>query len=174
MSIRTLVIMWAVMLSCNAFSQDYRDYQFEFFFGRQPSAKAEAMGQAAVANHDGAFTAFYNPAAMIRNKGLNVGYSYASPYYLADEADYTFFGATYNLGRYGAVGFNRFRLSFGEQLVSEDPSDSFVRPFTPTTTFYTFSYAIEIKQELAVGVNLNLYRTKSLMNIRRIRSILER
>ena len=44
-----------------------------YYFNRQPSAKAEAMGRSAVATEIDAFDCLYNPALISLNNGLCLG-----------------------------------------------------------------------------------------------------
>ena len=108
------IIFLLLPLYIFAFCKDYQNYNYAFFYGRQPSAKAEALGRTLVASEDNAFTVFYNPAGLTLIKCLHVGFSYASPFYLADKANYNFLGVAYNTGRYGTISFNRFHYSLHE------------------------------------------------------------
>lgn len=154
------IIFLLLSLYIFAFSKDYQNYNYSFFFGRQPSAKAEALGRSLVADEDNAFTAFYNPAGLTLIKGLHVGFSYASPYYLEDDANYNFIGVAYNTGGYGTISFNRFHYSLGIESITVDPGGSSTKVYTPGTSFYTLSYANEFITNLSFGINLNIYRQK--------------
>lgn len=148
-----------LIIHLKIFGADYNGYNLEFFFGRQPSARSEAMGQALVASYDGGFTLFYNPAGIILNQKLTASFSYASPYYLLTNANYNFLGFTYNIGNWGTIGISRFHFSFGENIYAASVDDPFIfsRSITPTTTFITVSYAKEIFTNLAIGLNFNFY-----------------
>lgn len=158
----TLVILFFLLLHQTAFGKSYRKYNFGFFFGRQPSARSEAMGRTLTAANDGVFTAFYNPAGIVLNQGLNVAFSYASPYYLLTEANYNFIGLTYNARKLGTFGMHRFHFSSGQEqrIRSVNDPDKVLDSYIPSTTFYTISYAKEIMTDLTIGLNFNLYSDK--------------
>ncbi len=50
-----------------AVGQDYNGTLELIFFGRQPSARAEAMGQSMITGEEDAFGAFYNSATIGQN-----------------------------------------------------------------------------------------------------------
>lgn len=151
------VLLLAILSS--AFGDSYRDYNFPFFSGRQPSAKSEAMGKTLVASNDGAFTTFYNPAGIFLNKGMQTAGSYAQPFYLAYKAHFTFLGVTYNFKKLGTLGISWFQYSLGEELFISTVYNPLgtSRKYVPSTSFYTLSYAKEVFSGFAVGANLNLY-----------------
>ncbi|MFZ0392022.1 MAG: hypothetical protein WAN36_16295 [Calditrichia bacterium] len=147
-----------LLLPLRTFGEDYQNYGFQFFFGRQPSARSEAMGRTMVASNDGAFTAFYNPAATYMNKGLNVAFSHGGPFYLLDNARYLFGGATYNTGKWGTVGLHYHRFSWGDELIiSTAASPQGYESFKPFLQMLALNYAIEIYNGFAMGINLNWF-----------------
>ncbi|MFQ5602749.1 MAG: PorV/PorQ family protein [bacterium] len=159
-----LLIGWAVLtcLAGDLLGQDYNGALEKIFFGRQPSAKAEAMGRSLVATSADAFSAFYNPASTSLKPGWLISASYAGPYYLADKADYTFIGATYHFGNLGVLGLQLFRFSFGEPLFVTDINDPNAQSekMTPTTSLYSLNYSRETIKDFYVGINFNLVRDK--------------
>ena len=145
-----------------AVGQDYNGALELIFFGRQPSARAEAMGQSMITGEGDAFGAFYNPASIGQNKGLVLSTSYASPYYLATEANFKFLGATYELGKYGVLGLSLYRFSLGESLLitTETNPDGTNETFTLTTSMYSLTFSTEILKDLHAGLNFNFVRDK--------------
>jgi len=63
------------------------DYEFwnESFLGRQPSARAEALGKGYCSIDGDLATIFYNPAGTATLQGAVINTSFASPYYFSDE-----------------------------------------------------------------------------------------
>ena len=148
------------------YGSDYQDYQFQFFFGRHPSAKSEAMGRTLVASNDGAFTAYYNPAGSHFIKGINFAFSHASPYYLLTKANYTFYGLSWNIEKLGTIGINQFRYSDGENAIwttDFDPTSG-SKYFVPSTSLTAFNYSRDIWKNLAIGINLNIFSEKIIDN----------
>lgn len=155
---RTILSTLLILISLTS-AGEYHNYNINFFFGRQPSARAEAMGRTMVASRDNAFSSFYNPATLFLSRGLNAAYSHADPYYIARKANFTFMGISCHLEKFGAVGVSRFRFSYGEDLYSPIGSGNpDYETFIPVTEMYTLSYSQEIMNNLLVGLNLNYYR----------------
>ncbi|KAA3655747.1 MAG: hypothetical protein DWQ10_16955 [Calditrichaeota bacterium] len=152
-----IACMW---MSSSAAAQDYNDALDYFYFGRQPSAKAEAMGKAMVATNADAYSSFYNPAAISLNQGRTASTSYASPYYGFNDANYLFAGITGEWGDRSAVGLSFFRFSFGESqsMSSVQLPDGPGETFTPAVTMYTLSLSSRIVHNLHAGINLNYVR----------------
>ncbi|MDZ7364100.1 MAG: hypothetical protein ONB46_25805 [candidate division KSB1 bacterium] len=161
---KMFLMAWALMTwrSGIVIAQDYRDALNHFFLGRQPSAKAEAMGKSMIATATGAFSSFYNPATISQNEGLFISASSATPFYLADHADYKFIGATYKLGNYGVLGLSLYRFSFGESIATTSMTNPAAQggKFTPTTSMYTLTFSAETFKNLYFGMNVNSVRDK--------------
>jgi hypothetical protein len=151
-----------ILIPVNFYGSDYQNYQFQFFFGRQPSAKSESMGRALVATNDGAFTAYYNPAGSYFTKGINAAFSHASPYYLATKANYMFYGLSWNIGKFGTIGINQFRFSLGENALWTTGFDPTIGSeyFTPSTSMTSLNYSWDMWKNLALGINLNMFSDK--------------
>jgi len=158
----TSVFFIFILIPVNFYGSDYQNYQFQFFFGRQPSAKSEAMGRSLVNSSDGAFTAFYNPAGSYFVKGINVAFSHAGPYYLATKANYMFYGLSWSIGKFGALGINQFRYSYGENALWTTGFSPTVGSeyFVPSTSITTLNYSQDIWKGLVLGINLNLFSDK--------------
>jgi len=158
-------LLLVTFLAGTAIAKDYNGALDFLFFGRQPSAKAEAMGKSMVANGVDAFAAFYNPASISQNKGLVLSTSYASPYYLANKANFKFIGATYKLDKYGVLGLSLYRFSFGSPIfiTTETGPDATNETFTPTTSMYSLTFSTETFKDLFVGLNFNFVRDKTVV-----------
>ncbi len=79
------------LLTASAVAQYDGSYS-EVFFGRQPSARVEAMGRGSVALFADGFSSFYNPALLSEVGKATVSLSDARPYYLLDKALYVRWG----------------------------------------------------------------------------------
>jgi hypothetical protein len=128
----------------------------ELFYGRQPSARAEAMGKGLASITGDALSYYYNPAGMASLKGLNVNGSYATPFYLLDSADYVYLGASYNIKKYGTVGFSRDYFTHGIEVVVIDEFGNVKGTYEPNISNYRLTLASEVVKDLYVGLNLNL------------------
>lgn len=156
----TLLAMFAGVFS-ETFSQNYNGVFPEFFLGRQPSARAEAMGRGLSAVTGDALSYYYNPAGMASLKGLNVNASFAGPFYLLDEASYNFLGASYKIEKYGTIGFSRDYFTFGDEVII---TDEFGNPtgetYTPHGQNFRLNLSSEVIKDLYVGANLNLLQPR--------------
>ena len=122
------------------------------FFGRQPSARVEAMGKNFMAFDGSISSAFYNPAALSFNKGISFSYSNSGPYYGLNSAEYNFVGGMYTSEKYGTLGF-----SFYQYNPHFEPFSSGLTAFKQKVTLYTVSYATELVPSLHLGINVNIF-----------------
>ncbi|HZW38478.1 MAG TPA: hypothetical protein VFF33_04180 [Ignavibacteriaceae bacterium] len=152
-------VLFLLLLSSSfIYSQDYRGFASEIFFGRQPSAKAEAMGKGLIASEDGANSSFYNPASIGFTKGVNFNYSYGNPYYAYVNASYNYMGLSVKLAKNHTLSINRFAFNFGNKFslpqynilynIMEDVNDQ----------LYKINYAFNPSEDLAIGLNINYFR----------------
>lgn len=155
----TLLAMFSGVFS-ETFSQNYNGVFPEFFLGRQPSARAEAMGRGLSAVTGDALSYYYNPAGTASLKGLNVSGSFASPYYFYEEAKYNFFSASYKIDKYGTIGLSRdyFDYGFDNEFVITDEYGNVIgtETYDPELTGYRLTLSSEVIKDLYVGANLNL------------------
>jgi hypothetical protein len=160
------ILLSMVILASPLVGKDYNQAFDLMFFGRQPSARAEAMGKSMVATDAGGFASYYNPALVSLNQGLTVSASHASPYYGLDQADYTYIGATYQAGRLGSAGLSMFQFDWGERffISTAEMPDGTGEFIEPNTTFYRASFARQIVAGLHAGVNLNLIHDDLFMS----------
>jgi hypothetical protein len=147
-------------ISCNVFSQNYNGTFQEFFLGRQPSARAEAMGRGLSAVTGDPLSYYYNPAGIASLKGLNLSGSFASPYYFYEEGKYNFFSASYKIDRYGTIGLSRdyFDYGFDNEFVITDEYGNVIgaETYDPALTGYRLTLSSEVIKDLYVGANVNL------------------
>jgi hypothetical protein len=158
----TLLAMFAGVFS-ESFSQNYNGTFQEFFLGRQPSARAEAMGRGLSAITGDALSYYYNPAGIASLKGLNLSGSFASPYYFYEEGKYNFFSASYKIDKYGTIGLSRDYFDFGyeNEIVITDEFGNVIgtETYDPDLTGYRLTLSSEVIKDLFVGANLNLLHT---------------
>ncbi|MHA1302020.1 MAG: hypothetical protein ACTSO9_21600 [Candidatus Helarchaeota archaeon] len=132
----------------------YTDALEELYFGRQPSARTEAMGRCGVAIMEDVFSSFYNPAGLSFNNGLSLSGSYAEPYYLLQNANYNFIGIDYDFKNYGNIGLSRFRFNYGGIEYNGDTDSDFI-------SMFILSYAFKPTKDFSLGFNINLIQKKS-------------
>jgi len=154
----TLLAMFSGVFS-ETFSQNYNGVFPEFFLGRQPSARAEAMGRGLSAVTGDPLSYYYNPAGMASLKGLNLSGSFASPYYFYEEAKYNFFSASYKIDKYGTIGLSRdyFDYGYDNEFVITDEYGNVIgtETYDPELTCYRLTLSSEVIKDLFVGANLN-------------------
>ena len=141
-------------------AQSNERFQQEYFFGRVPSIRSEAMGQADVAVGGSVSSIFYNPASIGSIENQEIVISTSAPFYVLRESDYYFLGyarrinsritAAFSVNRF-AVGETTFDVTIGGQSFPLD---------TPSTTNYALSVAGQVAEGLVAGVNINMFRWK--------------
>ena len=145
---------------CDAYSQNYNGSSQELFFGWQASARAEAMGRGLSAVTGDALSFYYNPAGLASAEGLNLFGSFAGPYYTLDTADYNYFGASYKIKKYGAVGFSRDYFTYGYDVIKTDEFGNITGTYEPHYTNYRLTLSSEVIKDLFVGLNMNLFQPR--------------
>ncbi|MCK5145328.1 hypothetical protein KAR48_01160 [bacterium] len=124
----------------------------ELFFGRQPSARSEAMGRAQVAVGGEVSSSYYNPALLGCFKQLAGTGSHASPFYADMEGKYDYYGVALPLGKIGVIGISRYNY-----LRAPQKSDA-VDIYKKQHALYTISYSRMFIWDIALGMNVNLFR----------------
>jgi len=156
----------ALILAIPLITSGQYDYGFlqESFFGRQPSARAEALGKG-YASIDGDLAAiFYNPAGTFTLKGVELNASFSSPYYILSEAKYSFLGVGGNINKYLTVAVSRNHFEAGGEIMPITPGGSPVAGGGgPTNSFYTLNLSSQPVRNLFIGLNVN-YLEWSLSN----------
>ncbi len=159
-----VVLLLFISLFCNiSFSQetatpDYSGILSELYLYRQPSAKAEAMGRAMVANTNGDFGSYYNPALTSLSSGLILNASYSSPYYLADKSSFNYFGIGYTDKKIGSFSLSRYHWTLGEKIIITNETGAEIGESEGdlTSSLYTLNYSREIIRDFYAGVNLGI------------------
>lgn len=134
----------------------------EFFYGRQPSARAEALGRSYVAIDNDLSSTFYNPAGIAALEGISISGSYARPYYyLLEDAYYNYFAAAYTFPKYGVIAVSRFYFSYNYEFVRYSSPDIVIGKTNPDMSLYSVSIASGILKVINIGVNANLFQYNS-------------
>ncbi|MBU0472847.1 MAG: hypothetical protein KKF62_01655 [Bacteroidetes bacterium] len=131
-----------LLLSSYIFAQSYDASEIFMFFGRQPSAKTEAMGRILTLNYDSNFLTQSNPAALVYSKGSKIFFSHSSHVNPTDNSG----GVSYNTNSIGAFAFNIQSIDWGGNI--------------PTDKLYTFTYSNELNDWFSYGINANLFEKK--------------
>jgi hypothetical protein len=132
---KTLSIL--LLLSSYIFAQSNDVTALFMFFGRQPSAKTEAMGRILTLNYDPNFLTHSNPAALMYSKGAKIYYSHSSQVYPEDNSG----GVSYNTNSIGAFAFNIQSIDWGWSRTPDK--------------LYTLTYSNKIKDWFSYGISAN-------------------
>lgn len=135
------------------------DYGFlkEHFFGRLPSARAEAMGKSYTSIDGDLATAYFNPAGIATINELEINGSFTSPYYLLKKAKYDFASIGYKIKDYLIVGLNRNHFSFGEKIYYTDIIGNVLGSYDMYETNYCLTLASQPIKNLFLGLNSNYF-----------------
>ena len=133
----------------------------EFFFGRVPGARAEAMGKAFAAVDGDMTSVFYNPAGTASTEGLALNGSYATPYYMLKDANYLFTGAGYRIKDYLFIGVSTHQLYYGTlPFLFNDDGNFTTTEGELTAANYTLNISSHINNWMT-GININYLTHKS-------------
>src|ERR1700752_4350542 len=96
-----LKTLFIFLLPTFLFGQYKSGFLTENFFGRLPSARAEAMGQSYTSIDGDLSSIYFNPAGIATIKGLELNGSYTPPtFYLASGGFTSFFAAGCRINKY--------------------------------------------------------------------------
>jgi len=128
------------------------------YFGRQSSARSEAMGRGMVAVADGVFSATQNPALITAIEGVEAVYSHSSPYYMLEETTYDNFGIGFTLDNVVTGVFKtRLLAENGEYTMTNEDGMEIGTFSGPKLRDYNFAlagkYQILEKTEISAGLN---------------------
>lgn len=143
---KKILIAFFILIACSNLSAQFLD-TYDIYYGRQPSARAEAMGRGMVANPSNEFASFYNPASSSFTHGININFSHSAKYYNDKNANFNYEGVSYDLkkGR-GNIGLSRYYMGAGLRRNGDNYS----------FTFYTFNYSRHVIDGFYAGANLNV------------------
>lgn len=153
--VKSVVVLMLLGLADATFAE-YNEALSILFFGRQPSARAEALGKSYVAIGGDASCVFYNPAGIARVAGLSLNLTHSSPYYLLDEADYYFAGGVYRFTKLAVISTSVYHIDYNQPTVEYDELGQAVRRFTPKISLYSVTWASEPISNYFAGLNASL------------------
>ena len=144
------ILLGFIALIVNVHADEYTGAMSEFYFGRYPGVKSEAMGKSGVSLRQGPTSAYLNPALLAFETGSEIGCSVSGPYYERDRARYSYFGMMYQKPGKGTFGFSRYGLN--SRWLDDHLQDYM--------TQYALSYAFRLFPDFSIGVNVNWMRYK--------------
>jgi len=153
---KKIILILVLIIPLISFGQ-YEGILFESFFGRQPSARAEALGRGYSSIDGDLATIFYNPAGTATMQGIEINTSIASPYYLLEEAEYSFTSIGYSVNKYLTIGVSRNRYSQNRAHIRY-PVLILYSPHL--TTIYSLNISSQPIKNLFIGINANYITMK--------------
>lgn len=150
------LLLFLLLISLNLLA-DYRDAYSNFFFDRVPSSRAIALGNSYVAVDGDLDSYFFNPAGLANLDNISLKYTYSSPLYILNEANYNQFSIGFKFYKNFVGSINYNKLNYGNlDIYSEDS-------FVPTETTNPFNsnlnmtLATSIDNNLSVGAGFNYF-----------------
>ena len=135
----------------------YYEFFFpEIFFGRQPSARAEAMGRSGVAMEGELLCAYYNPAGIASLSGFSIATAFANPFYMLKNATYFYVSAGGKIGNIGSLSFSRYRFNWNDPFIMYDNWQNETGRIEPTQTQYVLSAAGDVMHGTSIGVSVGV------------------
>ena len=157
---KNIILVIFTFIPILSFGQYRYGYLQEVYFGRHPSARAEAMGKAfnSIDGDPGAI--FYNPAGTATIQGVDLNTSLASPFYSLNDAKYSFISATVKAHKYLTVGLsmNHFTGGSGILFPNGNPG-TLLNGARVRTTIYTLNVSSQPIENLSIGLNANYLNT---------------
>lgn len=150
MKCMVVFIFSTITATATSFAQYQPGFLPEFFFGRQPSARAEAMGKAYTSVDGDMGSVYFNPAGLATAKRIEINTSYTPPGYYSSKGYYTFYGLSYKAHKYFQISVSQFQFNLGKTPI-----------INATKTPYVESNSLTISSEpiknLLVGLNANYF-----------------
>ncbi len=157
-----IVAGWVLLLSWAgtpvSVQAQYSDpFLAEYLWGRQPSARAEALGRAQVALDGELASVLFNPAGIGGIEGVAGSASYASPYYGLRKARYYFAAAGMRFASNAVLALSAHHLTYGDKFVYlRDPASGATASFTPYVSNYALTLAFQAFRGVYVGASPHL------------------
>lgn len=151
---RNKIIILIIFLPSFSFGQYGYGFLKEHFFGRQNSARAEAMGKSYASIDGDLATAYFNPAGVATIQDLEISGSIASPYYLLKKAKYNYIGVGYKIKDYLTIGLNRKHFDYGENLFT-DNNGNIISQRKSFESNYCLTLASQPIKNVFIGLNSN-------------------
>ncbi len=147
-----------LLISLNTSGEYEYGFLHEFYFGRLPSARAEAMGKCYNSIDGDLTTAFFNPAGTATIDGLELSGSLASPFYLLNDAEYSYLSVGYKFSDYFVVGFGRNNFSLGQSISNQNENGELIGYYDePFYSNYYLTISSQPLKNLYVGINANYF-----------------
>lgn len=147
---KKLLTIFSLVQSSISFGQYEPGSWPEFFFGRQPGARAEAMGKGYASIDGDLATVHFNPAGIATINNFELNTSYTPPDYYSTNAYYTFYGVGLRQSKYFQLALSRFHFDFDKTPVLNANK-------TPFTERNTLTISSEPVHNLFVGINGNYF-----------------
>lgn len=154
---RQLTIFLLTILPTITFGQYEYGFLQETYFGRQPSARAEAMGKGYCAIDGDLTSIFFNPAGISSINGFEIDGSFSSPCYLAPDAKYSFVSLGYKINNYLTIGLSRNKFILGKDIITTDVNGNSYGPYTPYNSNSILTLSSEPVKNLFFGLNTNYF-----------------
>jgi hypothetical protein len=162
---KKIIVIFILVIPSFSFGQYNYGFLQETFFGRQPSARAESLGKGYSSVDGDLASIFFNPAGTATLQGLEVNASFASPYYLAENASYSFISAGYNFNKYLSIAISSNHFTLGQESSAIDSAGYIIDSgFTPANSNYSLNISSQPTRNLFIGVNTNYFIWKPIEN----------
>ncbi len=155
---KTIWLFIFILSSNISYAQYLRDANIyegilaNLYINHQPSAKGEAMGKGLVANSDGSYGSYFNPALTNLSKGLNFDYSYSQSEGVKPSLNY--YGISYSNEKFGSIGVSAYYFS---KPLDDNPGFVEQRKHSYYDAIFTVNYSKEVIKDFYAGVNLGVY-----------------
>jgi len=160
---KKVLLIIILVIPLLSFGQYEYGFLQDFYFGRQPSARAEALGMGYSSIDGDLATIFYNPAGTATIQGAEINTSFASPYYSLEKAKYNFISAGYNINKYLTIGISRNHFTTGQEInLSDSVGNPIVTGHTPTNSLYSLNISSQPIKNLFIGINTNYFIWKPI------------
>lgn len=155
---KTIWLILFILSTCISYSQEtlpeikYYGTLAPLYINHSPSAKAEAMGKGLVANNNGDYGSYYNPALTSLSEGLNTNFSYIEVGGIKPSLSY--YGASYSGKKLGSIGVTAYYFTKPQnRLYAYD--EKYKGGYYDA--IYTVNYSREIVKDFYAGVNLGIF-----------------
>lgn len=130
----------------------YEGILANLYVNHQPSAKGEAMGRGLVANSDGSYGSYYNPALTSLSKCLSFDYSYSQSDGVKPSLNY--YGVSYSNEKIGSFGLSAYYFS---KPLEDNYGFKEQRKHSYYDAIFTLNYSREVVKDFYAGVNLGVF-----------------
>lgn len=131
------------------------DYGFlsEYFFGRKPNVKSQAMGGCYPGFESDPSIVYYNPAGLqLKRKEVVFQSSFSSPYYILDNSKFMFSGFAYGVDDKLSLALTFNHFNYGD-IAFTDGDNNVIGYFKPMR--HNFGASLNYKLPLGFSLGLN-------------------